>query len=146
MTETPSAKPIDTVKQLLEDLESIIADYPQHLRRDYADCKRDCKWWDEGLDDEKSEVKGISEGDLASIHRLLFVSAFIASASSLPDQKISDNPIESTAILDAATEAGLPTRDFLRHYGAYGNLFTWKLLKLTGRIRESSDQPAPSLV
>jgi len=146
MTADPATNSIDTIIDLLAELEAGISDYPKDLRDDFALSKAEFEWQGSDFSDEKSEVKNLCERDLALIHQLMFASAFAASAASLRDRNITSPSIDSTAILDAVTEAGLPTRDFLRYYGAYGNQFTWKLLKLTGRIRESSNQPAPDLV
>ena len=146
MTTNPPVNPIEKISTLHKELEDSIADYPQDLRQNYAESKASFEWQEDAFGDEKSEVKGLSARDLASLHRLMFASAFAASATSLPDRNLADTHIESTTILDTVTEAGLPAREFLRHYGAYGNHFTWKLLKLTGRISESSDQTAPALV
>lgn len=146
MTTDPSAILIETVKTLLLELEAGIAKYPKDLCDDYSHSKAKFQWGGDDFGDDPSEIKGLSEQDLAAMHQLMFASAFAASATSLPDRKITTTSIESTAILDAVTEAGLPAREFLRHYGSYGNQFTWQLLKLTGRIRESSNQTAPALV
>jgi len=146
MTAHSSTNSTEEIKDLLEELESCIADYPEDLREIYAQGKVDLPWQEDVFGDETSEVKGLSARNLALIHRLMFASAFTASVTSLPDRGIDTACIASTTILDAVTEAGLPPRDFLHHYGKYGNQFTWKLMKLTGRISENSSQPSPDLV
>ncbi len=135
-----------TIKDLLDELDASIANYPDDLRAEYAQGKEELCLNDAEFDDSESEVKGLCPRELTSIHRLMFASAFVASASSLLGRDIDNTPIKSTTILDAVTEAGLPAREFLRCYGKYGNYFTWKLMKLTGRISENSAQPTPDLV
>jgi len=146
MTAHPSTNHTATILALLAEFEGSIADYPQDLRNEYALSKKDFEWADDTFGDERSEHKDLCSRDLALIHRLMFASAFAASISSLPSRDVANTPVESTTILDVVTEAGLPARDFLRYYGMYGNQFTWKLMKLTGRISENSRQPAPNLV
>lgn len=146
MTAEPITTHTDNILTLLEELEDSIAKYPQDLRDEYAQSSKEFEWGSDQFGDEKSEYKDLCARDLALIHRLMFAAAFAASISGLPNRDIPNTPIESTTILDAVTEAGLPAREFLRFFGMYSNQFTWKLMKLTGRISENSSQPAPRLV
>lgn len=135
-----------SIKSLLDELEASIAGYPEDLRDDYAQSKTEFRLDEDEFDDKDAQVKELNARELVPIHQLMFASAFAASASSLVGRDIAESPIKSTSILDAVTEAGLPAREFLRCYGKYGNHFTWKLMKLTGRISENSNQIAPDLV
>jgi len=136
-----------TILALHAELEACIATYPDDLRKDYEESKAEFRIDEDEFEDKTSGLKSPSPKELAPMHRLMFASAFTASASSLLNKDIPNTPIESTTILlDALTEAGLPAREFLRCYGKYGNHFTWKLMKLTGRISENSNQLAPDLV
>lgn len=146
MTANPPKNLNITIRALLAELEAGISEYPEDLRNDYAESKAEFRLDRDDFEDKESEVKTLSTEELTAIHQLLLASAFAASASSLSDKDIADTPIESTTILDAVTEAGLPAREFLRCYGKYGNHFTWKLMKLTGRISENSNHTAPDLV
>jgi len=146
MTANPPTNSIELIEAQLAKLESSIAEYSKDLCETYDQSKAKFHWASDCFGDEASEFDGLLARELALIHRLMFASAFVVSAASLPSRDIADTPVESTAILDAVTEAGLPPREFLSHYGKYGNQFTWKLLKLTGRISGSSNQPIPDLV
>lgn len=137
---------IITIQALHAELEACIATYPDDLRKDYEESKTELRVDEEEFEDKTSDVKSLSSKELGPMHQLMLASAFTASASSLLNKDIANTSIESTTILDALTEAGLPAREFLRCYGKYGNHFTWKLMKLTGRISENSNQTAPDLV
>jgi hypothetical protein len=138
--------PIKTIEEMLARLEVSIAGFPDDLQQDFAQAKATFHWAKGIFGSEASDIKGLRGEELALIHRLVFAAAFVASVSSLPGRDIEGSGLGSTEILDAVASAGLPPREFLNYYAKYGNEFTWKLLKLTGRIGGSKDQPAPALV
>jgi hypothetical protein len=135
----------NTMSSMLEELEVGITKYPQALREVYEDGREELTWSQGDFGSEPSAFDGLSKADLATAHQLMYASAFAASAACLPGWGVPSVAVPSTSILDVITDAGLPPREFLRQYGKYGNQFTWKLLKLTGRISESKYQPAPDL-
>ncbi|MCF6314063.1 MAG: hypothetical protein L3J39_16570 [Verrucomicrobiales bacterium] len=134
-----------TMTSMLEELELGITKYPQALREIYQHGREESKWTQDEFGVEPSGFDGLSMANLAAAHQLMYASAFAASAACLPGWGVPPVAVPSTSILDVITDAGLPPREFLRQYGKYGNQFTWKLLKLTGRISESKYQPAPNL-
>lgn len=146
MTLSSQTAPIKTIEEMLAKLEGSIAVFPEDLQRDFAQAKATFHWAKDIFGSEASDIKGLRGEELASIHRLIFAAAFVASVTSLPGRDIEGPGFGSTEILDAVASAGLPPREFLNFYAKYGNEFTWKLLKLTGRIGGSKDQPAPALV
>lgn len=131
---------------MLAKLESGIVGYPDDLREDYTLAKEGFHWAKDIFGSEASDIKGLRGKELALIHRLMFAAAYVASTISLPGRDVEGTAVGSTEILDAVTAAGLPPREFLNNYAKYSNEFTWKLLKLTGRIGGSKSQPAPALV
>lgn len=143
MTIAMLRNPTELIEPMLAELEASIASYPQDLCETYKRCAAELHWTKDVFGDEASEFEGMCERDLAKAHCLMFASAFAASVSGLPGREIEETPIASANILDVVTATGLPPREFLRHYG---NLFTWKLLNLTGRISGDSNQPVPDLV
>ncbi|MFK5923850.1 MAG: hypothetical protein QM496_16860 [Verrucomicrobiota bacterium] len=136
----------NTLESMLARLEATISTYPEDLRLIYEQSAADLSWAKGQFGEEASDFEGMSKRDLAMSHCLMFTLAFAVSASSLPGRELIEVPVTSTEILEVVTNAGLPAREFLSQYGKYGNQFTWKLLNLTGRISESSDQIAPDLV
>ncbi len=137
---------IGTIDPVLAEIETSIAGYPLDLRKVYDQSTADLHWSKDIFGNEASDFTGLCNKELALAHRLMFASAFAASAAGLPGRELEKVPVASTRILDIVTGAGLPPREFLRHYGEYGNQFTWKLLKLTGRISDSNDQSIPDPV
>ncbi len=146
MTASSQTASIKVIEEMLAKLENSIAGYPDDLRQDYVRAKEEFHWAKDIFGNEASDVKGLRGEQLALIHRMIFAAAFAASVTSLPDRDIEGSTFGATEILDAVSAAGLPPREFLNYYAKYGNEFTWKLLKLTGRIGGGSSQPAPALV
>lgn len=146
MTVGSPIAPIKTIEKMLTKLESSIASYPLDLREYYARDKEGFHWAKDIFGSEASDIKGLRGSELSLMHRLMFAAAFVASTINLPGRHIEGTAVASTEILDAVIAAGLPPREFLNNYAKYSNEFTWKLLKLTGRIGGSRNQPAPALV